>query len=109
MDGTAFTPSSPADVAAAANALLGSLDEVLWAAKTPDEVVDTVAACESIRAHLAAIEAAALVEVEDRKIAKTAAGVVLHRGLVHPPRRDPPPHRPRRRPPRQAPRGRPVR
>ncbi len=30
----------------------------------------SVAACEAVRAHLAAIEAAALVEVEGRKIAK---------------------------------------
>ncbi len=42
----------------------------------PEEIVDTVAACETLRAHLAAVEAAAshlpspLAEVEDRKIAK---------------------------------------
>ena len=42
------------------------------------------------RSHLAAIEAAALAEVEDRKIAKNHLGVVLDRGLVHPPRRHPP-------------------
>jgi hypothetical protein len=50
--------------------VLGSLDETLWAAKSPDEIVDTVTACETLRAHLAAVEAAALAEVEDRKIAK---------------------------------------
>ena len=38
--------------------------------RAPDEVVDTVAACEALRSHLAAVEAAALAEVEDRKIAK---------------------------------------
>ena len=70
MEGTAFSPSSPAEVAAAANALLGSVDDVLWAAKSPGELVDTVAACEALRAHLAAIEASALAEVEDRKVAK---------------------------------------
>ena len=37
-----------------------------------------------------------------------AARVVLDRGLVHPPRRHPPAHRTRHRAPRQAPRGRPV-
>ena len=70
MEGTAYSPSSPAGLLAAANQLVGPVDEVLWAAKTPDEVVDTVAACEKLRSHLAAIEAAALAEVEDRKIAK---------------------------------------
>ncbi len=70
MEGTTFSPRSPAEVVAAANALLAGVDEVLWAARTPDEVVDAVAACEAIRAHLAAIEAAALVEVEGRKIAR---------------------------------------
>ena len=70
MDSTTFPPNSPAEVAAAANAVLGALDDVLWAAKAPEEVVDTVTACETLRAHLAAIEAAALVEVEDRKIAR---------------------------------------
>ena len=39
---------------------------MLWAAKSPDELVDTVAACEALRSHLAAIEASALAEVEDR-------------------------------------------
>src|SRR5215217_5543934 len=70
MEGTAFSPSTPAEVVAGSNALLGSVDEVLWAAKSPDELVDTVAACEALRSHLAAIEASALAEVEDRKIAK---------------------------------------
>ncbi len=70
MEGTTFSPRSPAEVVAAANAVLRRLDEVLWAARTPDEVVDAVAACEAVRAHLAAIEAAALVEVEGRKIAQ---------------------------------------
>ncbi len=70
MEGTTFSPTTPAEVVAAANAVLRSLDEVLWAARTPDEVVDAVAACEAVRAHLAAIEAAALVEVEGRKIAQ---------------------------------------
>ena len=70
MEGAAFTPSSPAEVAAAANALLGSLDEVLWAARTPDEVVEAAAALESLRSHLAAVQAPILAEVEDRKIAK---------------------------------------
>jgi hypothetical protein len=70
MAGTSFSPHSPAGLLVAANRTVSGVDEVLWAAKTPDEIVDTVAACEVLRAHLAAIEAAALAEVEDRKIAK---------------------------------------
>ena len=50
--------------------MVATVDEVLWAAKAPEEIVDTIAACEALRAHLAAVEAAALAEVEDRKIAK---------------------------------------
>ena len=50
--------------------MVGSLDDILWAAKPAEEIVDTVTACETLRAHLAAVEAAALAEVEDRKIAK---------------------------------------
>ena len=70
MEGSSFAPESPAAVAAEANAALRRLDEVLWAAKTPDEIVEAVAECEALRSHLAAVEAAALAEVEDRKIAK---------------------------------------
>ena len=74
-----FAPQSPAAVAAQANAVLGRLDEVLWAAKTPEEIVAAVAECEALRSHLAAVEAAALAEVEDRKIAKQRARLVLDR------------------------------
>ena len=73
MDSTipsSFTPGGPAGVLAAANRMVATVDEVLWAAKAPEEIVDTVAACQTLRAHLAAVEAAALAEVEDRKIAK---------------------------------------
>ena len=64
-------PGGPAGVLAAANRMVATVDEILWAAKAPEEIVDTVAACQTLRAHLAAVEAAALAEVEDRKIAKT--------------------------------------
>ena len=36
----------------------------------PEEIVAAVAECEALRSHLAAVEAAALAEVEDRKIAR---------------------------------------
>ena len=70
MEGTAFSPRTPAEVAGRANAVLGDLDQVLWAAKTPEEIVAAVAECEALRSHLAAVEAAALAEVEGRRIAK---------------------------------------
>src|SRR5512141_2433111 len=70
MEGGSFAPESPAAIAAEANAALRRLDEVFWAARTPDEIVAAVAECEALRSHLAAVEAAALAEVEDRKIAK---------------------------------------
>ena len=79
MEGSSFAPESPAAVAAEANAALRRLDEVLWAAKTPEELVAAVAECEALRSHLAAVEAAALAEVEDRKIAKQRARLVLDR------------------------------
>jgi hypothetical protein len=73
MDSTtssSFTPGGPAGVLAAANRMVATVDETLWAAKPAEEIVDTIAACETLRAHLAAVAAAALAEVEDRKIAK---------------------------------------
>ena len=78
MEGTAFSPRTPAEVAGRANAVLGELDDLLWAAKTPEEIVAAVAECEALRSHLAAVEAAALAEVEDRKIARQAARVLVN-------------------------------
>ena len=53
-----------------ANAALRRLDQVLWAARTPEELVEVTAALEALRSHVAALEAPVLVEVADRKIAK---------------------------------------
>ena len=69
MEGTAFSPRTPAEVAGrgerragrAARGVLGREDALIVAA---------VAECEALRSHLAAVEAAALAEVEGRKIAK---------------------------------------
>jgi hypothetical protein len=65
------TPRTPAGVVAGARAELHCLGEVLWAAKTPGELVGTVEELEALRAQLAALEASVLVEVEARKVART--------------------------------------
>lgn len=65
---------TPAGVVADAGAQLGSLDETLWAARTPVELVGTVEELEALRSHLAAVEASVLAELEARKIAKSHLG-----------------------------------
>ena len=70
MEQPTGTPTTPAGVVAAANSLVGLLDDNLWAAKTSEELVDAVAEAESLRAHLAALEASMLAEVQARQIPK---------------------------------------
>ena len=62
---------TPAGVVADAGAQLGMLDDTLWAARTPAELVGTVEELESLRSHLAAVEASVLAEIDARKVAKT--------------------------------------
>ena len=62
--------TSPAGVVVDASAQLGSLDDTLWAARTPAELVGTVEELEALRAHLAAVEASVLAEIDARQIAK---------------------------------------
>ncbi len=59
-----------AGVVAAANALVEGVDEELWAARTPEELVAANEEIERLRAHLAAVQASIVTEVADRKIAK---------------------------------------
>ena len=70
MEQPTGAPTTPAGVVAAANGLVGLLDETLWAAKTSEELVDAVAQAEALRAHLAAVEASMLAEVKAREIPK---------------------------------------
>ncbi|MFC4784513.1 DUF222 domain-containing protein [Nocardioides sp. MAHUQ-72] len=65
------TTTTPAGVAVAAGALLARLGEVLWAAKTSDELVDVVAALEQVRCQVAALQAPALAEIDARGVART--------------------------------------
>ncbi len=71
MELPTFATLTPAGVVADADAQLGSLDEVLWAARTPAELVGTIEELETLRSHLAALEASVLAEITTRKIAKT--------------------------------------
>ncbi|MFC4784779.1 DUF222 domain-containing protein [Nocardioides sp. MAHUQ-72] len=63
--------TTPAGVAVAAGALLARLGEVLWAAKTSDELVDVVVALEQVRCQVAALQAPALAEIDARGAART--------------------------------------
>ncbi|GAA2142929.1 HNH endonuclease signature motif containing protein [Nocardioides koreensis] len=70
MEQQTGTPTTPAGVVAAANGLVANLDETLWAAKTSEELVEAVAEAETLRAHLAGLEASMLAEIEARKVPK---------------------------------------
>ncbi|GAA2156156.1 HNH endonuclease signature motif containing protein [Nocardioides koreensis] len=70
MEQQTGTPTTPAGVVAAANGLVANLDEALWAAKTSEELVGTVEQLETLRAHLAGLEASVLAEVHARKVPK---------------------------------------
>jgi Domain of unknown function (DUF222)/HNH endonuclease len=65
-----FPTPAPAGVVAEANAVLGSLDTALWAAKSPDELVGAVEELEALRSHVAAVEAACLAEISGRDLAR---------------------------------------
>ncbi|MFC4785819.1 DUF222 domain-containing protein [Nocardioides sp. MAHUQ-72] len=65
------TTTTPAGVVVAAGALLARLGEVLWAAKTSEELVDVVAALEQVRCQVAALQAPALAEIDARGVART--------------------------------------
>ncbi|GAA2143729.1 HNH endonuclease signature motif containing protein [Nocardioides koreensis] len=70
MEQPTGTPTTPAGMLSAANGLVGNLDEALWAAKTSEELVEAVAEAETLRAHLAGLEASMLAEIEARTIPK---------------------------------------
>ncbi|MFZ2014802.1 MAG: DUF222 domain-containing protein [Nocardioides sp.] len=64
------TPSGPAQVLAQVVAAVAELDEVLWSARTDEEVVDVVDQVQRAKAALAAVEAHAIAEAEARDLAK---------------------------------------
>ena len=74
MEDLSSTPFTPAKVVAGAGAALGDLDELLWAARTPDELVTTVQELEALRCRLAAVQTTVLAELEARKVPRTQLG-----------------------------------
>ena len=49
--------AGPASVVASADAVLGELDEVLWAARDAEALLQVTVELERLRSHLAAVEA----------------------------------------------------
>src|SRR5664279_923474 len=66
---TSFAPSTPASVIAGARELAAGLHDVLWAARSPREMLDAVAELEKFKSELAAIEAGLVAEVDATKAA----------------------------------------
>ncbi|MBD8870342.1 HNH endonuclease signature motif containing protein [Nocardioides donggukensis] len=58
------------EVVSRANAVLGGLDESLWAARSDTDLIGTVEELEALRSHLTAIESSVLAEIEARGTAK---------------------------------------
>ena len=74
MEDHASTPFTPAGVVADASTRLGDLDELLWAARTPEELVGAVEELEALRCRLAAVQTTVLAELDARKVPKTRLG-----------------------------------
>lgn len=67
------TTQPPAAVLGAARALVTGLDQVLWAARSPVELLDTVQACEVLlRSTLDAVELAVVAEIDATNAAAVA-------------------------------------
>lgn len=76
MTTTTTTPPSdletgPAELVAAADQMLAELDEVIWAAKRPEEMLAAKGHIERLRSHLAGIDARLCVEIEASRAAET--------------------------------------
>ncbi len=74
MEDHASTPLTPAGVVADASTRLGDLDELVWAARTPEELVGAVEELEALRCRLAAVQTTVLAELDARKVPKTHLG-----------------------------------
>ncbi len=67
-------PEAPAGVVRAAREVVGDLQHVLWAAKTPADLLEVTAELEQLRSTLAAVEALTIVEIDQTEAAKTEQG-----------------------------------
>lgn len=64
-------PVTPVDVVAAAFDVLGDLDQVLWAAKSPEDLLKMTLGLERLRSRLSAVGSQVAAEVEAKEAAKT--------------------------------------
>lgn len=71
MSISAASGPSPSGVVVAAREQVAALTDLLWSAQTDDELVGVVEQVQTMRSTLAAVEAAAVVEVEARGIARS--------------------------------------
>jgi uncharacterized protein DUF222 len=71
MEDLSSAPFTPAGVVAGAGDRLDGLNDILWAARSPEELVGTVEELEALRCRLAAVETEVLAEIETRKVART--------------------------------------
>jgi hypothetical protein len=67
-------PDAPADAVRAARETVGDLEHVLWAAKSPTDLLEVTAELEQLRSTLAAIEALTVVEIDQTDAAKAELG-----------------------------------
>ncbi len=70
--GGSGAPGGSAGVVAAARDAVAELSEVVWAAKTPAELLEVNLQIERLRSTLAAVQAGVAVEVEAREVHKSA-------------------------------------
>ena len=71
MTSTAQPPYTPAGMVGEARSVLGGLDEVMWAAKTPAELLAAKVELERLRSQLAAADVQVSMEIEASKAAQT--------------------------------------
>ena len=71
--------AGPSRVLADAVAAVRGLAEVLWSARSDDELVDVVGQVQQLTSALAAVEAGAVAEADARDLAKAAAALRLDR------------------------------
>ncbi|MGH3444095.1 MAG: DUF222 domain-containing protein, partial [Nocardioidaceae bacterium] len=67
MTTTTIGPTTPEGVIDAADVSLRELDEVLWAAKTPQQMLAAKLSIERLRSHLSAVDAGLCAEIEASK------------------------------------------
>ncbi|MGZ4485021.1 MAG: hypothetical protein ACXVW8_11890, partial [Nocardioidaceae bacterium] len=65
-------PASPAGVRAAAREVIAGLDDLLWAARTPAELLEAKREIEILRSHRAAVDARLICEIDASNAATSA-------------------------------------